>query len=530
MLPVAEFKRIRRQNLPLSRVNLVRISLLAFTLFYFADVCLRASSKYFWYDEILTLYFSRLPNVSTLWAALHSGLESNPPAFHLLTRATEAVFGEGLIATRLPEIVAFWVMCLCIFKVVERRAGLKAGVIGMTLPMLTGAYYYAYEARPLIIVVAFASLALICWENAVLVGQRNRWFVGFSLALFAAFMFHCYAILLAIPFGLGELVRDIRNRRINWPFWIALAAPFIPAVFLYLPLMHAFSAVSKGTEFTGTFAAVWPQILKFYVFLIQPCSAIILVALVLFAFDRSNPPEYSPGADIPTRFTWHDIPVLVGFLALPAIGVVFAQVLHTAFFSRYFLAALLGIAIPFAILAGVRSHRPWVARVILILIFCALALDFARLLRHRLSGTGEILVEPSTLTPLDTTPGQPLYLHPLVGQMRSDSSVPITVLHPLDFLYLLQYAPDLAPRLYFLHSSEQDLSFRALREFLPWSPVKYNQVALGSSFAASHKTFYVYSDVGHLEEFYRITRFLNIRLFKAEEQHFLAKVQAGPQS
>ena len=136
MHSVAEVKRLRRHDLFRTRINGAWLAVAAFTILYFADVCLRASAKYFWYDELLSLYFARLPNLHSLWGALQTGIDSNPPGFDLLNRAVRAVFGEGLIAMRLPEIIGFWVMCLCLFKFVERRAGILAGVIAMTLPML----------------------------------------------------------------------------------------------------------------------------------------------------------------------------------------------------------------------------------------------------------------------------------------------------------------------------------------------------------------------------------------------------------
>src|SRR5690349_18198356 len=178
----------------------IHLGILAFTIFYFTDVCLRASAKYFWYDEILTVYFSRFSSFTQLWGALHSGIESNPPAFHVLTRASEAIFGENLIGTRMPEIVSFWVLCLCLFYFVNRRAGAAAGFVAMMLPMLTGAYFYAYEARPLIILVALGSMALLCWDNAVglerpITGPNRRWLIGFSFCLLAALMLHCYGVL-----------------------------------------------------------------------------------------------------------------------------------------------------------------------------------------------------------------------------------------------------------------------------------------------------------------------------------------------
>jgi hypothetical protein len=37
------------------------------------------------------------------------------PLFYLLTRGAERLFGEGLIATRLPEMVGFWLFASAFF-------------------------------------------------------------------------------------------------------------------------------------------------------------------------------------------------------------------------------------------------------------------------------------------------------------------------------------------------------------------------------------------------------------------------------
>ncbi len=466
-----------------------------------------------------------------LWRALQTGLESNPPGFHLLTRASEKIFGENLIGTRMPEIVSFWVLCLCLYKFVERRAGALAGFVAMLLPMLTGAYFYAYEARPLIIVVALASVALLCWDNALGMGREQkgrdrRWLAAFSLALFAAYMLHCYAILLTAPFAIAELYRAVRLRRIDWGFWLALGVPLIPTFFLYLPMLRFFRAASDGTDFAVYYAAVWPEVIKFYGFLLVPCTAILLLAFALFARDRAALPdavELDPGRP---EFSWEDTLLCLGFAALPAFGVLLGQIVKSPYFGRYFLSALLGFCIPFAIMTGATKKRRWIVPVVLAAISFALVLNFARLVRHRITGSGETLIEPSTKTEMSTTAGHPLRSYPLIVRQASHSDEPIGVLEPTEFLYLLHYAPSFASRLYYIHSDDRDASLRGLRGFRPLSPVKFNPVLTDRQFAERFQNFYVYTDELHLEEFYRISRLAKIRSFAASGTHILASMQA----
>lgn len=497
------------------------LALLAFTAFYSTDVCLRASGKYFWYDELLTLYFARLPDLHSLWGALRSGIDSNPPGFDLLNRAVRAVFGEGLIAMRLPEMAAFWVMCLCLFKFVERRAGVLAGSIAMTLPMLSGAYYYAYEARPLILVAACAAVALLCWDNALEFRYHRRWLVGFSVSLFAALMLHCYAIMLVIPFGVTQLVRSFRDRRGNWPFWIALTLPVLLSLPLLIALARIFSAFSKGTDFTLNNAPVWPHVLEFYGFLILPCSAIILLGLACFAFDKRYPGSTRQTDDF-GRFTLQDFVLTLGFLALPAFGIIVARMAHTPYFSRYFLSAILGMCIAFAIAVGKR--QVWISRLLAAVIICALALNLARIVRHRLNGTGETLVEPSSQTVLETTPREPLHEHPLIRSVR-DEALPIAVLNPLDFLYLLQYAPDLASRIYYVHYTDRDSSLRGFRDFRRWSPVAYNAPTAAQNFVNAHPQFYVFCDESQIGNLNSLARLASIRSLKTTEDRILVRME-----
>src|SRR5579875_327267 len=94
----------RQVNILSTEARLPRVAttvvLAAFSVFYFADVLLRASEKYFWCDELFTLYLCRASPAS-LWHALQVGMDSNPPLFYALTKASNAIFGEGLIGTRM---------------------------------------------------------------------------------------------------------------------------------------------------------------------------------------------------------------------------------------------------------------------------------------------------------------------------------------------------------------------------------------------------------------------------------------------
>src|SRR5580693_7379590 len=121
------------------------VILACFSVMYFVDICLRASGKYFWFDELLTVFICRLPGLHAVYQATLAGVDYNPPLLHILTRLAQAPFGEGLIATRMPSILGVWLLCICLFAVVAKMSGAAAGSVAMLLPLLSSARFYAYE-------------------------------------------------------------------------------------------------------------------------------------------------------------------------------------------------------------------------------------------------------------------------------------------------------------------------------------------------------------------------------------------------
>jgi hypothetical protein len=82
---------------------------------YFANIFLKASRKLFWFDELFAVYLCRVPTFRDTWGAVTHGADFNPPLFYLVTRFAQRLFGDGLVATRLPESIGVWIFCVCLF-------------------------------------------------------------------------------------------------------------------------------------------------------------------------------------------------------------------------------------------------------------------------------------------------------------------------------------------------------------------------------------------------------------------------------
>ncbi len=499
------------------------VVLAAFSLFYFSAVLLRAAEKYFWYDELVSVYLSRL-SVSSLWQMLRAGMDSVPLPFHLVTKAANAIFGEGLIATRLPQIFGFWVFCLCLFRFVNKRVGVLGGLIAMLFPIFTGAFYYAYDARPYGIVLGFCGLALVFWQMSLEEPHRKRWLWCYALSVLGAFLIHSYAITIAFPFAVAELVRGIQNRRLNVQHWLAIILPAIIACPTYIPLLEGFRTNAKGTTLVDLAPPVWPQVREFYSFLLGPCMLIVLIVLALLALRclhamrRSTKP-----ASLSTAIPLPEIALALSFVALPVVGMIIARTMHSTFIYRYYLPALVAACILTGFAAAVGKPANRVAFALAAVLVCSAGWQFSALIWHRIHGVPENLSEPSSGFSANSSLSGPLdHYSLLLSEARKHKDQPIAIMWPIDYLYLVTYAPDLVLRMYYVQWSETDWFYRCFKLFRPWSPIKYN-LATRDQFLQSAPEFLMYGQDSTAASI--ISEGLKFESIKLSNGHFLAEAR-----
>jgi hypothetical protein len=190
----------------------------------------QASLKLLWYDELITLGTASLPHWRDVWNFYATGLDTSGPLPSLIVHAALRLPFGPEISSRLPFMLAFLLVCLCMYTFVHRCYPLGYALAAMTCPLTLFFFYYATEARSYAIMLAGAGFAMLCWQSAV--SGRNRpwsvlglWF-GLALAIFS----HAFAVFLFVPFALAQLVRDFLRRKPDWAVWTALA--LFPAGFL----------------------------------------------------------------------------------------------------------------------------------------------------------------------------------------------------------------------------------------------------------------------------------------------------------
>jgi hypothetical protein len=412
----------------------------------FCIICgLIATTKLMWYDELATYYPAQLPTVGSLLRFFADGLDLHTPVASLLLRADIRLFGDSALAMRIPMIAGYLVMCLCVFVFVSRRTPAVYAAAAMIFPAVASALYYATEIRPYALVLGLTGIAMVCWQQAAEGGRRAASIVCLFLSLAVADSMHFYAILLCIPFGLAELVRDWQRRRIDVPIWLALVLS--PAsMLIFLPgMLAARSRYGHGLwspPRLSQFALTYEEVLALA---FVPMVIAALLWLLLVRFERSEPDwrESPPAAE------W----VLTGSLGLLPLFALSASYFSGLYVTRYSLPMLAGIAVflAFSVCWGLRGDR--LAGSILVLV---LGIFFLR------NGVGKIRGQIAGNGGLTTPLGRP-YENSAWMKALQDSSLPVTATPEIFFMQLQRYAPqNVRSRITYMADEQRALKYQGV--------------------------------------------------------------------
>jgi 4-amino-4-deoxy-L-arabinose transferase-like glycosyltransferase len=455
-----------------------RFLIVLLSILFFLGACGAAANKLLWYDELTTLYIDHQPRLSQALALIYADKDGNPPLFHILSHTSLKLFGENAIAVRLPEILGFWTMCLCLYRFVARRTSPLHGMIAMLFPCLTTAYSYAYEARPYGLVLGFCGLALVFWQRATEGERRAGALTGLALSLAAAVSCHYYAVLLYAPLGIGELVRWWRSKKPDLALWTALVVSGAP-ILAFLPI------IAKHSHYKNVFwaKAHWIDTLGFYVFLLQPAIAPAMLALLILALAWK--PGSAPGfKSLAAGPYLHEMAAAISLAVLPLFAMILAKTFTGAFTERYALAAVAGISVLVALIpAAYEGSQPRIAAGMAV----AFCISF-------------VVVQFFFMPGLLRGPDNPLAKLALpLGNNSPDT--PVVVSDGRLFLQMFYYCPpELRSRLYFLADSEAAMKYTGAGNVDVELPAMTSYVSLNAvpfrQFLASHKRFQLYGPYG----------------------------------
>lgn len=306
-------------------------------IFYFASSIYIAAHRVFWFDELFTLHIARLPGVAAIWTALGNGVDALPPTYYALVHFFDAWFGPGDIAARLPSAIGMSLGLLIIFDCARRLTDGLHGLIALSVATCSFLPYYGFEARSYALYFMLAALALWAWTyNAA--GKPWPTYL-FGTAFLLGVCCHYYFVMCLAPYVLWELLRWKPGHRPSAKVLAGVAGAAIP-VLLFSPLILSFSRKFSGGYWNRPsfpeLRAIFSQLFPDGLFLL----ALIMIWIVLVSSDHERDAAVEPMQSA-EAIGWL-------FLGIPLAAFVIAEWKTNAFYSRYFIGVLPGVAVALA--------------------------------------------------------------------------------------------------------------------------------------------------------------------------------------
>lgn len=328
-------------------------------------VCVTAAVSLAWshtklmsQDEMYEFQTDSVPSLAELIHIQKTWpISLDPLLYHGLSHEAMQVLGAFAFAQRLPALVGFLLMQMCLFFFVRNLVGDRAGAVAAAFPALTATLFYAVEGRPYGLMLGLYALALWCWQVASR-RERDRGLalLGLALAIAATINAHYFGILLLVPICAAEAWRTLARRRIDWAMGAAIVAgmagflmtrPFLKAAGEFKKNYYNGGAVGLH-DITRAYRSIFVNYTQ------MPMSAqhVWMVVLVLFAaalvWGCWRVRRTAPSAE------WV---LVLALAALPFCGYLLARFVTHSIEVRYVLGAVVALSAMLAIAVG-----PWLKR------------------------------------------------------------------------------------------------------------------------------------------------------------------------
>lgn len=313
--------------------------------------------KNLWYDELVTYYISKAPTLHQLFHLIPKW-DENPPAVYLATRLSMTVFGDNIIAVRLPSAIEFYITGLMLFLYARRKLGYAYAAIPFLIFCYCPTFFrYSVEVRPYASLCMFFSVLLLCWDIATT--ERHRWALwGVAIANVGMLESHVFATLSLFAFFVAEFVRFRSTRKPDYGLWAALLIPTVLVV-TYLPLFANF----EPTLFPYAFQASPRRVPIFFWHALFPVALGLILAAALAWFVSKKKPVLGKAKGLRMA----DLALFATLLVNPILLEI--AMIHRVFWDRYCLTTVLAIYVLIAALLAWRlrfnKYAGWTATVAL---------------------------------------------------------------------------------------------------------------------------------------------------------------------
>lgn len=314
--------------------------------------------KLLWVDELLVLETDSAPTAA---AVLHiqrnTPIALDPAAYHLVVHSFLRTLGENKFALRLPSLIGFTTMQLCLFALVRRMAGARSAVLALMLPAISGTFYYATETRPYGMLLGCFGLALLSYCRAAVTeadGQRRSrlpWLLLLAFSVGLSLNTHYFGLLLLGPLAVAELTRIVMRRRFDPVMAAALCVG--AGSYLFTKPFQAGALLYRQHYYNAGGVNVHAVISSFHLILLNlqfrpSLQRLTSVLIALFCLTCL----FVPLARVlrgTGRLRPHELALLITLALLPFAGVAIGIFITHSFEVRYVLGAVLAYAALFGV-------------------------------------------------------------------------------------------------------------------------------------------------------------------------------------
>lgn len=267
-----------------------------------------------WGDESVTYQLAQR-DLSQIWATAQQ-IDLVHALHYTVMHGIFGLFGEGLLALRLPSVLAMAAAASGVALLALRLAGPRAGLLaGLAFPLLPQVQKYAQEGRSYALVCALVTWATYALVTAVPRRDRWRWAL-YGLTMLLACLLHEFAVLALVAHGVTLIVSRVPRPVLR--AWGVTAAVVVAGL---LPL--AIGSAGQSGQLSWIGGPVRPHYF-------------LVVATVGVACARAP-----LGVKGPVRLTGLAVPILV----LPGLLLLIASLVKPLFVDRYVLYSNIGIAL-----------------------------------------------------------------------------------------------------------------------------------------------------------------------------------------
>ncbi|MFI0784899.1 glycosyltransferase family 39 protein [Streptomyces lydicus] len=287
-----------------------------------------------WRDEAATWQVAHRPPAGT--AHMVSQVDVVHGVYYAVMHGVFALFGDSLVALRLPSVLATAAACALTALTGARLSGRRAGVgAGLALAVVPAVQEYAQEGRSYALVLAFVALATRLLVAALGRPTALRW-AGYAGAVLVAALLNWFSLLALVAHGVTmACLRPDRARCTGW----ALAAT--GAVTGALPLI--LTSGEQADQVAWIKPLGWSTVLGVVI--------TVTIAALCARMAGARLPERLPEAlrEGAPHARVNLAAVALPLCAVPQIGLAVASLVKPLYLTRYVLFAYVG----FALLVGV---------------------------------------------------------------------------------------------------------------------------------------------------------------------------------